>query len=615
MMRVMFRVKTSLLLLVTGLFSTVGGLSAKPPQPALGTPVGLKTTAGNSWVSLTWSPSAGATSYHLKRATKSGGPYVQIAAPVSTFHTDSGLAVGTTYFYVISAVNSAGESANSTEVSVRLAASTAAQVPSTPIGLTATPGNSWVSLTWPEVPGAASYRLKRATGTGGPYVQIAAPVSTGHTDSGLENGRTYFYVVSAEGTVGESSNSAQVGATPSGEAALSNSTARLATAAGTLGLPATFFGQTITWVGASHFPSVPFGSFRLWDTQTTWAEIETSRNTFTWSELDAWLAVAAGEDKDVLYTFGRTPQWISMRPSESCTHGNIGCAAPPSDVDSGDASFKAFVTAVVKHSLASSTGHIKYYEVWNEPNNSQYWSGTPAQLATMATDAYAIIHSLDPNALVVGPPPTGSNTVPWLASYYAAGALHAQDIVALHSYITDGPALAARVDDLRSMMSSNGIGDEPIWSTEGGFGNLSLTTAQRVAAVGQMYTMLWSRDVGRFYWFAWDSSNNWGTMWTSDGGVNSSGVAYGVLYSWLVGSTHSPNPCSEASDSTWTCTLTLSTGYPAEIVWNSTTSKTLAVSSAFATYETLANTTAHSIANHQVAIGNEPILIIKSQAQ
>ena len=360
-MRVMFRVKTSLLLLVTGLFSTVGGLSAKPPQPALGTPVGLKTTAGNSWVSFTWSPSAGATSYHLKRATKSGGPYVQIAAPVSTFHTDSGLAVGTTYFYVISAVNSAGESANSTEVSVKPAASTAAQVPSTPIGLTATPGNSWVSLTWSEVPGAASYRLKRATGTGGPYVQIAAPVSTGHTDSGLENGRTYFYVVSAEGTVGESSNSAQVGATPSGEAALSSSTARLATAAGTLGLPATFFGQTITWVSASHFPSVPFGSFRLWDTQTTWAEIETSRNTFTWSELDAWLAVAAGEDKDVLYTFGRTPQWISMRPSESCTHGNIGCAAPPSDVDSGDASFKAFVTAVVKHSLASSTGHIKYY--------------------------------------------------------------------------------------------------------------------------------------------------------------------------------------------------------------------------------------------------------------
>jgi hypothetical protein len=103
-------------------------------------------------------------------------------------------------------------------------------------------------------------------------------------------------------------------------------------------------------------------------------------------------------------------------------------------------------------------------------------------------------------------------------------------------------------------------------------------------------------------------------MWTSGGGINSSGVAYGVLYDWLVGSTHSANPCSEGSDGTWTCALTLSTGYPAEIVWNVTTSKTITVDKAFATYQTLANTTAHSIAGNQVAIGNEPILIIKSQA-
>ncbi len=611
MMRVIF--KKSLLLLLTGLFSTMGsvGLSAKPAQSVPATPTGLKATAGNSWVSLSWSPAAGATSYHLRRTTKSGGPYSEIAAPASTVHTDSGLADGTTYFYVVSAVNSAGESANSTQVSAKPAASTVVKVPSTPTGLTATPGNSWVSLTWSEVAGAASYRLKRATSSGGPYTQIAASVSTEHTDSGLTDGTTYYYVVSAEGSSGQSANSAQASAKPGG------STSSTATETGGTVAP-TLFSQTINWVGASHFPSVPFGSFRLWDTQTTWAEIETSRNTYTWSELDAWLEVAAREDKDVLYVFGRTPHWASMRPTESCAQGDVGCAAPPSDVDSGDATFKAFVTAVVKHSLASSTGHIKYYEVWSEPNGPKYWTGTFSQLATMGKDAYNIIHSLDPNALVVGPGPTGSNTVQWLQSYYSAGGVHAQDIVALHSYITaatNSPAIADRVDDLRSMMTNNGIGDKPIWSTEGGFGDMSLTTAQRVAVVGQMYTMLWSRHVARFYWFAWDSSNNWGTMWTPDSGVNSSGVAYEVMNHWLVGSSHSSNPCSEASDKTWTCALTLSTGYPAEIVWNATTSKTITVSSAFATYETLASTTAHSIADHQVAIGSEPILIIKSQAQ
>src|SRR5262249_18514920 len=153
--------------------------------------------------------------------------------------------------------------------------------------------------------------------------------------------------------------------------------------------------------------------------------------------------VAATQQKDVLYTFGRTPQWASMRPTEACAQGNVGCAAPPADVDSGDATFKAFVTALVKHSLASPTARIKYYEVWNEANGTKYWTGTFPQLAKMANDAYSIIHSLDPDALVVGPAPTGSNTVQWLSSYYAAGATHAQDIVALHTYLTamtDPPA-------------------------------------------------------------------------------------------------------------------------------------------------------------------------------
>ena len=73
------------------------------------------------------------------------------------------------------------------------------------------------------------------------------------------------------------------------------------------------------------------------------------------------------------------------------------------------------------------------------------------------------------------------------------------------------------------------------------------------------------------------------------------------------------NPCSEGSDGTWTCALTLSTGYPAEIVWNPSTSKTITVSAAFAPYETLSNSTVHSIANHEIAIGALPVLIIKSQ--
>lgn len=76
----------------------------------------LTATAGNGQISLNWSASAGAESYNVKRATVSGGPYTTVASGITgTAFTDRGLANGTAYYYVVSAVNSAGESGNSAE--------------------------------------------------------------------------------------------------------------------------------------------------------------------------------------------------------------------------------------------------------------------------------------------------------------------------------------------------------------------------------------------------------------------------------------------------------------------------------------------------------------------
>ena len=40
---------------------------------------GLTATAGNGQVALSWTASTGATSYNVKRATVSGGPYTMVA--------------------------------------------------------------------------------------------------------------------------------------------------------------------------------------------------------------------------------------------------------------------------------------------------------------------------------------------------------------------------------------------------------------------------------------------------------------------------------------------------------------------------------------------------------
>jgi fibronectin type 3 domain-containing protein len=189
-------------------------VSATPEAPSAppAAPANLNATAGNAQVSLTWSASIGATSYHVKRATTTGGPYSQIGAPTSASYTDDSLTNGTTYYYVVSAIDSAGESADSAQASAMPVASGA--IPATPTGLSANPGNAQATLTWSSSSGATSYHVKRATISGGPYTQVGAPTSAAYNDTSLSNGTTYYYVVSAVDSTGESANSAQVSALP-----------------------------------------------------------------------------------------------------------------------------------------------------------------------------------------------------------------------------------------------------------------------------------------------------------------------------------------------------------------------------------------------------------------
>jgi outer membrane protein assembly factor BamB len=104
----------------------LGTVSNEPPP----TPTGLTATAGNTEVSLSWATSPGATSYTVGRSTTSGGPYTTVASPATNSYNDTGLTNGTTYYYVVSAVNSFGASANSTEVSATPNAVTSVEIDS-----------------------------------------------------------------------------------------------------------------------------------------------------------------------------------------------------------------------------------------------------------------------------------------------------------------------------------------------------------------------------------------------------------------------------------------------------------------------------------------------------
>lgn len=88
-------------------------------------PSGLTANAvGSDEIDLAWTANTDyVTGYRVLRSTTPGGPYSQIATPTTNSYQDTGLAAGT-YYYVVQAVNPAGDSPNSGEASASVPSQT-----------------------------------------------------------------------------------------------------------------------------------------------------------------------------------------------------------------------------------------------------------------------------------------------------------------------------------------------------------------------------------------------------------------------------------------------------------------------------------------------------------
>jgi hypothetical protein len=96
---------------------------AAATTPALALPAAptvLTATSRSDQVILNWLLAGWATGYNIKCSATSGGPYTLVASNLTGgCYTNTGLKLGTTYYFVVSSINSAGESANSSQVSAR----------------------------------------------------------------------------------------------------------------------------------------------------------------------------------------------------------------------------------------------------------------------------------------------------------------------------------------------------------------------------------------------------------------------------------------------------------------------------------------------------------------
>lgn len=192
-----------------------------PPTTAPGAPV-ASAVGGVNQVTVSWNGVSGATSYNIYWSTTAGvtpATGTKITG-VNSPYVHTGRTAGTTYYYIVTAVNSAGESVPSAQVSAT--PTSAPAVPAPPIGVSAVGGANQVAISWAAVAGATSYTIYWSTvagvtpATGTPIANATSP----YVQTGLTAGTTYYYVVTAVNATGESAPSAQVSATTAPSAPL-----------------------------------------------------------------------------------------------------------------------------------------------------------------------------------------------------------------------------------------------------------------------------------------------------------------------------------------------------------------------------------------------------------
>jgi regulation of enolase protein 1 (concanavalin A-like superfamily) len=166
--------------------------------------------------STSWSVTGGLSAPYWVKLVWSGSTFTGYCSPDGVTWTQQGTATFTmaSTNYVGLAVTSRNTSTLCTATFDNVTTTGWPLLPGAPGSLTATAGNAQVTLSWPAVSGASSYNLKSATNNGGPYTILTNVTTTNYTSTGLLNGMTYYYEVSALNLAGESTNSVPASATP-----------------------------------------------------------------------------------------------------------------------------------------------------------------------------------------------------------------------------------------------------------------------------------------------------------------------------------------------------------------------------------------------------------------
>ncbi len=254
----------------------------------------------------------------------------------------------------------------------------------------------------------------------------------------------------------------------------------------------------------------------------SWADIQSSgSSSYIWAPYDAVVHAARQHNLNILAMMGYAPQWAQQT---SCA-GQFAC--PPN----GTSSFATFAAAAAKH--YESLG-VSYWEIWNEPNITNFWLTPNAAAYTgLLKAAYTAIKQANPSATVISAglsdaATDGTNIAPYdfAQDMYTAGVHGYFDAFGDHPYCYSDPnycpattgvgngwsVMALTSQNIRALMVANGDGGKKIWMTEfgaptGGDPTSQVTEAQQAKMMQEAYALAASYSwAGPLFWYSYQDA-------------------------------------------------------------------------------------------------------------
>jgi Glycosyl hydrolases family 39 len=191
----------------------------------------------------------------------------------------------------------------------------------------------------------------------------------------------------------------------------------------------------------------------------SWNGIEPEQGKFRWQFWDNLVRLAEQNRIELIPYVAYTPRWAARK-------GKDFWKQPPRDPK---------LYADFMFQIATRyRGRIRSWEIWNEPDNKDYWTGTPDEYAELTMLAAKRIREADPQAvLVLGGVAYGPNKFlqTLITGYHLDRYV---DVIAMHAYpeswlnIPMETIFEQWVPEIAQLIAGDGSGDD-LWLNEMGY--------------------------------------------------------------------------------------------------------------------------------------------------